>query len=166
VRAWVYMTRQLGQQTAMSANHESLIVLRRVSGNANDEVRFGEIKGVIGTNEVPSDNISPTMDKWHLATGPLVPANTWACIEVSFLADASPNTLHATSGGTSIHDITSIGTDQWQNGAMPSDWLAQKFKGDSGNAPEIVLGWQSFSSAANDVWMDDLVLSSSRIGCN
>ncbi|HEV8550250.1 MAG TPA: hypothetical protein VGQ57_14500 [Polyangiaceae bacterium] len=166
VRAWVFMTRKLGQQTDSSANHESLIVLRAKSGDANNEVRFGEIKGVIGTNEVPSDNISPTMDKWHQATGPVVQPNVWSCIEVSFLADAMPNTLHATADGMAIHDITSIGTDQWQNGAMPSDWLAKKFAGDSGNAPEIVLGWQSFSSAANDVWMDDIVLSNDPIGCN
>ena len=166
VRAWVYLTRQLGQHSEMSANHESLIVLRRKSGDANDEVRFGEIKGVVGTNEVPSDNISPTMDKWHQATGPLVPANTWTCIEVAFLADASPNTLHATAGGMAIHDITGIGTDQWQNGAMPATWLAGKFAGEGGNAPEIVLGWQSFSSAANDVWMDDIVLGNDPIGCN
>jgi hypothetical protein len=166
VRAWVYMTRKLGQQTDSSANHESLIVLRRTSGNANDEVRFGEIKGVIGTNEVPSDNISPTMSQWHLATGPVVQPNVWSCIEVAFLADASPNTLHATADGMPIHDITSIGTDQWQNGAMPADWLAKKFAGEGSAAPEIVFGWQSFSSAVNDVWMDDLVLSNEPIGCN
>ncbi|HWN85931.1 MAG TPA: hypothetical protein VNN99_12290 [Vicinamibacterales bacterium] len=166
VRAWVFMTRKLGQQTDSSANHESLIVLRRTSGNANDEVRFGEIKGVIGTNEVPSDNISPTMTQWHMATGPVVQPNAWSCIEVAFLADASPNTLHATADGMPIHDITSIGTDQWQNGMMPADWLAKKFAGEGSAAPEIVFGWQSFSSAANDVWMDDIVLSNDPIGCN
>jgi hypothetical protein len=106
------------------------------------------------------------MTQWHMATGPLVAANAWACIEVAFLADASPNTLRATSGGMPIHDITSIGTDQWQNGAMPADWLAKKFAGEGSNPPEIVFGWQSFSSAANDVWMDDIVLSNDPIGCN
>jgi hypothetical protein len=163
VRAWFYMTRKLGQQTDMSANHESLVVLRRVSGMASDEVRFGEIKGTVGVNEVPSDNIAPIMDKWHQATGPLVAANTWACIEVAFLADSSPNTLRSWQNGSTLFDVTSVGTDQWQNGTMPADWLAKKF---AGTPAEIVLGWQSFSSAANDVWMDDLVLSTSPIGCN
>jgi hypothetical protein len=163
VRVWVYMTRQLGQQTDMSANHESLIVLRHKSGSADDEVRFGEIKGTVGVNEVPTDNIAPTMDKWHLATGPLVPSNTWACLEVAFLADSSPNTLHSWENGTTLFDVTSVGTDQWQNNTMPADWLAQKF---TGTPSEIVLGWQSFSNAANDVWMDDVVLGTAPIGCN
>jgi hypothetical protein len=163
IRVWVYMTRKLGQQTDMSANHETLIALRRVSGGVNDEVRFGEIKGVVGVNEVPSDNISPTMDKWHQATGPLIPADAWACLEVAFLADSSPNTLHAWTGGTLLQEVTSVGTDAWQNGSMPADWLAKKF---GGTPSEIVIGWQSFSNAANDVWMDDLILSTSPIGCD
>jgi hypothetical protein len=31
----------------------------------------------------------------------------------------------------------------------------------------VMLGWQSFSSTAADVWMDDVALSTTgRIGCN
>jgi hypothetical protein len=163
IRVWVYMTRQLGQQTDMSANHETLIALRHDSGSVNNEVRFGEIKGTVGVNEVPSDNITPTMDKWHVATGPLVPANTWSCIEVAFLADSSPNVLNSSQNDMPLFDVTSVGTDAWQNNTEPADWLAQKF---SGTPSEIVIGWQSFSNAANDVWMDDLVLSTSPIHCN
>lgn len=163
VRVWVYMTRKLGQQTDMSANHETLIALRGKSGDVNNEIRFGEIKGTVGVNETPSDNIAPTMDKWHKSSGPLVPASTWACIEVAFLADSSPNTLRSWQNGAALFDVTSVGTDQWQNNSVTADWLAQKF----GGAPsEVVIGWQSFSSAANEIWFDDLVLSTSPIGCD
>ena len=32
---------------------------------------------------------------------------------------------------------------------------------------EVILGWQSFSpDPGNDLWMDDVVLSTSPIGCN
>jgi hypothetical protein len=157
------MTRKLGQQTDMSANHETLIALRGKSGDVNSEIRFGEIKGTVGVNETPSDNIAPTMDKWHMATGPLVPATTWACIEVAFLADSSPNTLHSWQNGATLFDVTSVDKDQWQNNTEPADWLAQKF---GGSPSEVVIGWQSFSNAANELWLDDLVLSTSPIGCN
>jgi hypothetical protein len=156
VRAWIYITRQLGMNPG--ANHETLIGIRKTSGNANDEVRFGEIKGVIGTNEVPTDNISPKMERWGM--GPVVPANTWACIEVAFLGDLPTHELRAWHNGTLIHEITSSMNDQWQNGPMPSAaWMSGKFN-------EIILGWQSFSSADVDLWMDDLILSNSPIGCN
>ena len=85
LRAWVYMTRQLGNQPMSSnANHETLLGIRAVSGNANDEVRFGEIKGVIGTSyPIVGDNGSPTQPSWY--SDPSVPANAWACFEVAFL---------------------------------------------------------------------------------
>ncbi|HWA71611.1 MAG TPA: hypothetical protein VG937_04745 [Polyangiaceae bacterium] len=153
VRGYFYMTRQLGMNPG--ANHETLLGIRKAVGSANDEVRFGEIKGVIGTNEVPSDNISPKMDQW--GKGPVVAANTWACIEVAFLADQAQHQLQAWVGDTLVHSITA--PDQWQNGVMPADWMKGKFV-------EFIIGWQSFSSAANDLWIDDLVLSNSKIGCN
>ncbi|MGC4090209.1 MAG: hypothetical protein QM756_20485 [Polyangiaceae bacterium] len=159
VRAWFYMTRQLGANNNPMPNHETLIALHKDQEN---EVRFGEIKGAIGTNEVHnndssygSDNISPKLDLW--GKGPSVPANTWACIEVAFIGDQAQHELHAWADGTEVHSIT-MG-DQWQNGVMPATWLNGKFV-------DIALGWQSFSNAAPDVWMDDLVLSTSRIGCN
>jgi hypothetical protein len=153
VRAYFWMSRQLGMNPG--ANHETLIGIRGTTGGASDEVRFGEIKGVIGTNEVPSDNISPKMDLW--GKGPVIPANAWACIEVAFLADQANHTLHAWHDGTLVHEVTS--GDQWQNGSMPATWLNGKFL-------EVIVGWHSFSSNTIDVWMDDLVLSTSPVGCN
>jgi hypothetical protein len=39
------------------------------------------------------------------------------------------------------------------------NWMNGKFV-------EFIIGWQSFSSATNDIWVDDLVLSTGPIGCN
>ncbi len=150
--AWVYMTRQLGENPG--ANHEHIFALRGEPGSANNEVRFGEIKGVIGTNEVPSDNISPLMDRW--GTGPALPADTWICFEVAFLGDQAQHELHAWADGELVHSITA--PDEWQNGAMPANWLDGKFV-------EVVFGWHSFSSNDIDVWMDDIIVSTSRQAC-
>jgi hypothetical protein len=98
------------------------------------------------------------MDQWGL--GPVVPANTWACIEVAFLGDLPVHELHAWVDGNLVHSITNP-TDpdtQFQNGAMPATWLDGKFT-------EVVIGWHSFSNAAADVWVDDLVVALSPIGC-
>jgi polysaccharide lyase-like protein len=156
VRANVFMTRQLGANDNPLPNHETLIGIRGTPGQASNEVRFGEIKGVIGTNEVPSDNISPQMDQW--GKGPAVAPNQWHCIEVDFLGDIpAMNELHAYVDGTLVHEITAA--DQWQNGSLGGNWMAGKFV-------EVMLGWQSFSGADTDVWMDDIVLSTSPIGCD
>jgi hypothetical protein len=149
VRGYFYMTRQLGQNPG--ANHETLFGIRKDKDN---EIRFGEIKGVIGVNEVPSDNISPKMDLW--GKGPLIAANKWACIEAAFIGDQAQHELHAWADGTEVLAVTS--GDQWQNGVEPAAWLSGKWN-------EFMIGWQSFSNAANEIWIDDLVLSTSRINC-
>lgn len=153
LRAWVFQTRQLGMNPG--ANHETLMGIRKATGSANDEVRFGEIKGVIGTNEVPTDNIAPKMAQW--GKGPAIAANRWSCFEVAFLADQAQHVLEAWIDGTQVHAITA--PDQWQNGVMPATWLAGKFV-------EVMFGWHSFSGNTNDVWMDDIALGTERIGCN
>jgi hypothetical protein len=152
-RAWIWFTRQLGMNPG--ANHETLLGIRKAVGSANDEVRFGEIKGVIGTNEVPTDNISPKMAQWGM--GPVVATGAWQCIEVAFIGDQPQNTLTAWANGTMVHSITA--PDQWQNGNMPMNWLNGKFV-------EFIMGWQSFSGIDTDLWIDDVVLSTSPIGCN
>jgi hypothetical protein len=149
VRGYFYMTRQLGKNPG--ANHETLFGIRKDKDN---EIRFGEIKGVIGVNEVPSDNITPKMDLW--GKGPLIAANKWACIEAAFIGDQAQHEFHAWADGTEVISVTT--GDQWQNGTMPATWLNNKWN-------EFMIGWQSFSSAANEIWIDDLVLATSRINC-
>ncbi len=154
VRAYFYMTRQLGMGPS-GANHESLLGITMEPNDANNEVRFGEIKGAIGTNQVPTDNIAPIMAKWY--GPPIITANTWHCIEVEFNGAAAYNTLNAWSDGMLVHSITQA--SDWQNGALPATWMNGMFN-------NVFFGWQSFSSAANEIWMDDLVLSTARVGCN
>jgi hypothetical protein len=155
VRAYFYMTRQLGMGPS-SANHESLMGLRANPSSADTEIRFGEIKGVVGTNHVPSDDIAPVMSKWY--GPPIITANAWHCLEVEYNGTAAYNTLNAWADGVLVHSVTQ-GSD-WAHAppGLPANWMNGMFN-------TVFFGWQSFSSAANDIWMDDLVLSTSRINC-
>ena len=154
VRAMVFLERQLGNNPDPGANHETLIGIRGTPGQASNEVRFGEIKGALGTNEVPSDNIAPTMDQWH--AGASISPNQWHCIQVEFLGDLPQSALHAYSDGVLVHEVTTA--DQWQNGNLSGNWMAGKFN-------EVILGWHSFSGVQTNVWMDDIALSTSPIEC-
>lgn len=152
VRAYVWLTVKLGQNPGN--NHETLLGVRGSVGQANEEVRFGEIKGVIGTNEVPSDDISPTMDQW--GQGPLVEAGRWNCIEVAFVATAGAHEVRAWRDGEEIHQVDD--PSQWNNGALGSDFLTGKFN-------EFIIGWHSFSNVENELWVDDLIVATERVGC-
>jgi len=87
-----------------------------------------------------------------------VAANDWHCIEVAFLADQAQHTLTAWADGMMIHAITSTPA-QSEHMQLPANWMNGKFG-------EFIMGWQSFSNIDTDVWIDDVVLSNSAIGCN
>ena len=152
VRAYVWLSEDLGQNPGN--NHETLIGLRGTPGQANSEVRFGEIKGVIGTNEVPSDDISPTMEQWGM--GPVIAAGQWACVEVAFVADEGPHRVEAWSDGVQVHLVDD--PSQWNNMVLGDNFLDGKFV-------EFVIGWHSFSNWDHEVWFDDVVVALERVGC-
>jgi len=163
VRAYVKSATQLGaRQPDNPSNHETLIALRAGSGKNDFELRFGEAKGALGFNIVGdgrNDAVAPPQAQW--GSGPAMSPNEWHCVEVDFLND-NPNSpqAHASVDGVLVRSVTSLA--DWHVGLSGAgvQWL-------NGMFGEVVLGWQSFSNpAANDVWMDDVVLSNSPIGCD
>lgn len=153
VRSWVYLTnRKLGNNA--DGNHETLIALRRDPTGANSEIRFGEIKGAVGTNEVPTDAVSPPVEKWN--TGPEIPNGQWVCIEVAFLADLPFHELHAWADGELVHSVTKA--SDW-HAPVPDAWMGTSLA-------QIVFGWHSFSSFNEELWFDDIVIATDRVGCD
>lgn len=152
VRVWIWVSRQLGNNK--DGNHETLFGVRKTSGQADNEVRFGEIKGALGLNEVPSDALSLKPELWNM--GPSIPKDQWVCLEAAFLGDKATHEFYAWADGTEVHKVT--GPSQW-HAPMPADFLTGKFG-------EFIIGWHSFSNFTADVWADDLVLSTERVGCN
>lgn len=150
-RAYVNMSVAMGN--VAGDNHEHILGLKKTK-DANDEIRVGQIKGVLGTNHIPSDNIAPKMSQWY--SGPQMAANTWYCVEVDYLADQAYDTLRMRVNGNEVHSITS--SSDWNNGALAADWMSDKFN-------YVMFGFHSFSGRSADVWMDDIVVSTQPIGC-
>lgn len=158
IRAFVMSRIAVGGVPADAvSNHETLIGLRATSNDGNDEIRFGGAKGALGFNMVGpgrNDAVAPLANLWGSAPG--MQAGRWHCVEIAFLNDGTPRAT-ATLDGTVVRDVTSPAgwhipvSNQWLNGLYN----------------EVILGWQSFSVVpANDVWMDDIVLSNDPVGCN
>jgi len=151
MRAYVSLSKVLGNQAG--DNHEHIMGIRRTT-DASDEIRVGQIKGVLGTNQSFTDNIAPKMAQWY--SGPQLAANTWYCVETAYYADTAYDELRMWVNGTLVHSVTSA--NDWNNGALGADWLSDKFT-------YAFVGFHSFSNNTADVWMDDLVLSTQAIGC-
>lgn len=153
LKAMVYMTKKLGNEAG--DNHEHIMGTKGTT-DANNEIRFGQIKGHIGTNDVPSDNIAPTMEFWE--SGPEITADAWHCVELELRADMAYDTVNAWVDDVLVHTVDE-GAD-WNNGALAADWMTGKLN-------YVMFGFHSFSGNTADVWMDDIAVSTeARIGCN
>ncbi len=151
MRAYVNLSKVLGNDPG--DNHEHIMGIKKTP-DANDEIRVGQIKGVLGTNQIPTDNIAPKMSQWN--SGPQLAANTWYCVETAYYADTAYDELRMWVNGSLVHSVTSA--NDWNNGALGADWLSDKFN-------YAMLGFHSFSGNTADVWMDDIVISTQAIGC-
>ena len=103
------------------------------------QVRFGQIKGVIGTNLVPGDNIVPLMAQWY--SGPVISAGDMALhrgrVRRQRRLQRAPR-LFRRNAGQFDHGWRA----DWQNDALQAaNWM-------NGQFVDVMLGWQSFSSLA------------------
>ena len=158
IRAFVMSRIAVGGVAADAvSNHETLIGLRATTNDGNDEIRFGGAKGALGFNAVGpgrNDAVAPLANLWGSAPG--MQPGQWHCVEIAFVNQGTPRAT-ATLNGTVVRDVTS---PQGWHIPVSNQWLDGLYK-------EVMIGWQSFSVApANDVWMDDVVLSEQPIGCD
>lgn len=99
----------------------------------------------------------PTGDwtNWRTTT-PSV-AGTWTCVE--WRMDASDNRISLWFDGVAKPELT---VSTREHGGNPVDFVFPRFD-------TIKLGWQLYQAnptpAGYDVWMDDIALSTQRVGC-
>ncbi|MGW3348802.1 hypothetical protein ACWDA3_36370 [Nonomuraea rubra] len=99
----------------------------------------------------------PTGDwtNWR-TTAPSV-AGTWTCVE--WRMDAADNRISLWFDGVAKPELT---VSTREHGGNPVDFVFPRFD-------TVKLGWQLYQAnptpAGYDVWMDDLALSSRRVGC-
>lgn len=117
-------------------------------------MRFGDIKGALGLNEVPTDALSLKIDQWN--QGPSIAAGSWVCLQLKFDGTGAQHAFTATVDGQLVHEVTSA--DQWHT-PVPATWLDGKYK-------EFMIGWHSFNGISNELWFDDLVVSTAHVPCN
>ena len=101
---------------------------------------------------------TPGSDCWLHANQVVVPVATWSCAEWQF--DGSTNQMRFWLDGTAVDSLTMTGTGQGcVNAAANYTWTAPTFD-------HLDLGWESYQTDdARTLWIDDVVVSKTKIGC-
>jgi len=105
-----------------------------------------------------SDMSTPGSDCWQHAGGDVLPTGTFACIEWEF--DGPNDTMRFWLDGTAIDSLTVTGSgDGCVNAPADFTWSAPEFE-------TLDLGWEFYQQdEARTAWIDDVVISTTRVGC-
>jgi len=164
VKAQVKFATSVGGRGQNQSNHNHFFALKNhdsqnTQNDAKHEVRFGEIKGVLGVNEWinSGDGLYPHGSEWGPnANIPTISANQWHCMEFALENDGAKSVFEAKLNGVSV---TSFSGAAFHNNSQGDKWLDNMFG-------YVALGWDSYGTYANEVWFDDVVISTVPVSCN
>ena len=153
VRFWMKHTMPLptGHTTFLAMND---------SAHANTDLRLGAQNGALMWNRQSDDATLPDQSPAGVAQSVVLPTGAWECLE--FSVDGTTGQIHTWYNGSPVAGLTEDGVatpdldDQWLAGSGAS-WRPR--------LTDLKLGWENYSSGDDTLWFDDVVLSTSRIGC-
>ncbi len=156
VRAWMNIPVSLGGGAVGGAGDHAHF-LGTLENPAQDlkELRFGAVKkGTLG-GFMPKPGDSFTNNTSSIS----IPANTWTCVEWAVVDDPSFDQMYGWVNGQQVFAATAA--NHWQN-TTPAVFTGGGFTN------YISFGWRQFGNVANvtDIWFDDIVVGTERIGCN
>jgi hypothetical protein len=101
----------------------------------------------------------PRSDCYQHSDAKTVPVGEWACAE--WLFDGTNNRMRFWLNGSEITSLDVEGKGQGCADTVPADyiWAAPTFS-------KLDVGWESYQADdARTIWIDDVVLSSTQVGC-
>ena len=142
---------------ALTDAHVSFITMPDSAQGANKHLRIGGQSSILMYNRESDDATLPDLSPQGIAASAALPAGSWECFEYHLGADGSIETWlndEAIEGLTSAPGDGNPNAGQWQR---------------SGSVPEVTgvyFGWESYGGDTNTFWYDDIVISSTRVGCS
>lgn len=139
---------------------------RAATNNNNAIYRFGgEQQGGAGlmTNyETTPDGNPPVRSDCYQHSASTMPVQRWACFEWHF--SQANDELQYWLDGNELADLHVVERGQgcrYEEPPLDGEWLAPPV------FQTLYLGWEQYQAASNDVniWLDTVVLSTTRVGC-
>ncbi len=153
VRFWFKHTAPL------PTNHTTFLAMND-SADGNTDLRLGAQNGALMWNRQSDDATLPAQSPAGIAQSVVVPTGTWECLE--FSVSKTTGQIYTWYNGTLVPGMTEDGVPTQD---IDAQWLSGSGATWRPNLTDLKLGWENYSSGDDTLWFDDVVLSTSRIGC-
>jgi hypothetical protein len=153
VRFWFKHT------AALPTNHTTFLAMNNSADN-NTDLRLGAQNGALMWNRQSDDATLPAQSPAGVAQSVVVPTGTWECLE--FSVSKTNGQIYTWYNGTLVPGLTEDGVPTQD---IDAQWLGGSGANWRPNLTDLKLGWENYSNGNDTLWFDDVVLSTSRIGC-
>lgn len=148
---------------ALSDAHVTFVSMHEANDSSpsnSQELRIGGQSGILKWNRSKDDATLPELSPVGISKSIKIPALTWTCIE--FAIDESTGGIQTWGDGNPVEALIADGTPT-------ADVDRQWINNNAGWRPKLTdlkLGWEAYGGATNTVWIDDVAVGATRIGCN
>ncbi|KAJ0110230.1 hypothetical protein N8I77_012324 [Diaporthe amygdali] len=152
----VYVRSYVKASKALTDSHVSFITMPDSAQGTNKHLRIGGQSKILMYNRESDDATLPDLSPQGIATSAALPTGAWECFEYHLGTDGSIETWlnNSTVAGLTVKPgVTNPNAAQWTRSSFKP-----KITG-------VYFGWESYGGDTNTFWYDDVVVSSSRIGC-
>jgi hypothetical protein len=141
---------------ALTDSHVSFITMPDSAQGAKKHLRIGGQSKILMYNRETDDATLPDLSPNGIAASAKLPTNAWTCFEYHLGADGTVETWlnNATIAGLTVKSgVSNPNAAQWQRSSSKPKITSVNF------------GWESYGGDTNTIWYDDIVVSSTRVGC-
>ncbi|POS79185.1 hypothetical protein DHEL01_v202408 [Diaporthe helianthi] len=152
----VYVRSYVKASKALTDSHVSFITMPDSAQGTKKHLRIGGQSKILMYNRESDDATLPDLSPQGIATSAALPTGSWQCFEYHLGTDGSIETWlnnNTVAGLTVKPGVTNPNAAQWQRSSVKP-----KITG-------VYFGWESYGGDTNTFWYDDVVVSSSRVGC-
>ncbi|KAI1283442.1 hypothetical protein F5Y07DRAFT_153636 [Xylaria sp. FL0933] len=152
----VYVRTYLKASKALTDSHVSFITMPDSALGSNKHLRIGGQSKILMYNRESDDATLPDLSPQGIATSTAIPTGTWQCFEYHLGADGTIETWlnnSTVAGVTVTKGTTNPNAAQWTRSSYVPKITA------------VYFGWESYGGDTNTFWYDDVVVSSTRVGC-
>jgi hypothetical protein len=142
---------------ALTSEHVTFVVMPDAAEGVNQHLRFGGMSEIMMWNRQDNDATLPDLSPQGIATSANLPAGSWQCLEYHLGTDG---TIETWINGAAVPGLN-VGPGI--SNANANGWTRSKF---TPKISGVYFGWESYGSATNTFWYDDVAISASRVGCS
>ncbi|KAL2163758.1 hypothetical protein VTH06DRAFT_5817 [Thermothelomyces fergusii] len=153
----LYVRVYLKASNALTDSHVTFITMPDPAQGTNKHLRIGGQSKILMYNRESDDATLPELSPQGIATSASLPTNSWQCFEYHVGTDGTIETWlndQLISGLTYGPGISNPNAGAWSRSSIKP------------RPSGVYFGWESYGGDTNTFWYDDIVISSSRVGCS